>query len=64
MDSVMFTGRISEVELREERPEEYAKLIRECELEALRTDPPPLRIRNFARVVGFSSLAILAFSCS
>jgi len=58
MDPVIFTGRVSEAELREERPEEYAQLIREGGLEALKADPPPLWMRTFARVVGFSALAI------
>ena len=43
---------------RQERPGEYAQLVREGRLEALLADPPPLWMRNFARVVGFSALTI------
>jgi cytochrome b subunit of formate dehydrogenase len=40
MDPVIFTGRITEAELRAERPEEYARLVRTGGLEAIRTTPP------------------------
>jgi cytochrome b subunit of formate dehydrogenase len=58
MDPVIFTGRISEEEMRLERPEEYERLRAEGRLETLRADPPPLWMRNFSRVVGFTALAI------
>jgi cytochrome b subunit of formate dehydrogenase len=52
MDLVIFTGRVSEDELRTERPEEYERLIREGRLAALRTEPPPRWLRNFGRILG------------
>jgi cytochrome b subunit of formate dehydrogenase len=58
MDLVIFTGRVSEGELRAERPLEYARLSREGRLQALRADPPPLWMRNFARIVGTTAVTI------
>jgi len=58
MDPVIFTGRVTEAELQEERPAEYERLRASGGLEALRADPPPRWMVNFSRVVGFSSLAI------
>jgi cytochrome b subunit of formate dehydrogenase len=57
-DLVIFTGRVSQAELREERPAEYERLRDEGELEALRADAPPRWMRNFARLLAFTSLAI------
>jgi cytochrome b subunit of formate dehydrogenase len=37
VDRVIFTGRVTEAELREERPDEYARLVREGLLDQLRT---------------------------
>jgi cytochrome b subunit of formate dehydrogenase len=58
MDPVIFTGRIDEDEMRLERPAEYDRLVAQGRLEALRADPPPLWMRNVARVIGLSGLAI------
>ena len=41
IDRVIFTGRITEEELRDERPEEYARLIETGKLDEWRTDAPP-----------------------
>ena len=41
IDRVIFTGRITEEELKDERPEEYARLVREGRLDEWRTDAPP-----------------------
>jgi cytochrome b subunit of formate dehydrogenase len=57
MDLVIFTGRVSEEELREERPEEYERLVTEEGLEAIKSDPPPLWLRNFGRIIGISVIA-------
>lgn len=54
MDLVIFTGRISEEELKEERPVEHERLVAEGGLEAIATDPPPLWLKNFGRLVGFT----------
>jgi cytochrome b subunit of formate dehydrogenase len=57
MDPVIFTGRLSEEEFRRDHPAEYERLAREGRLAELKTDPPPLWMRNFARVVGLTALA-------
>ncbi|UCF66947.1 MAG: hypothetical protein JSV80_14345 [Acidobacteriota bacterium] len=41
MDPVIFTGRLTEEELREERPAEYERLVRRNALDAVRAAPPP-----------------------
>ncbi|MBI2466815.1 MAG: hypothetical protein HYV62_03200 [Candidatus Rokubacteria bacterium] len=56
MDPVIFTGRIEEDDLRREHPTEYERLLAEGRLEALRADPPPRWLRNFAWVAGLSAL--------
>ncbi len=56
MDLVIFTGRVSEKELKEERPGEYQRLLAEGNLETIRTDKPPLWLKNFGRVVGFCAV--------
>jgi len=70
MDLVIFTGRVTEHELREERGEEYAELRREGTLEAIRTDPPERWLVNLGWLLGTSAvvagfvlmgLTILAF---
>jgi cytochrome b subunit of formate dehydrogenase len=58
MDPVIFTGRVEEEEFKREHPEEYEQLRAEGRLASREADPPPLWLRNFSRVVGFSSLAI------
>ncbi len=58
MDLVIFTGRVSAEELREERPEEWGRLVREGGLDALKTDPPPLWLRNFGRIVGTVAVVV------
>jgi cytochrome b subunit of formate dehydrogenase len=58
MDLVIFTGRLSEEELREERPEEWERLVAENGLTAIRTDPPPLWLRNFGRIVGTAAVLV------
>jgi cytochrome b subunit of formate dehydrogenase len=57
MDPVIFTGRIAEAEMRREHPAEYERLRGEGRLAALRADPPPLWMRNVARVIGLTGLA-------
>lgn len=58
MDDVIFTGRISLEEMKEERPEEYERLLASGELEALKTEPTPEWLWNFARIIGFTALTI------
>jgi cytochrome b subunit of formate dehydrogenase len=58
MDLVIFTGRVSESELREERPEQYESLVKEQRLASLRTDPPPLQVKYFGWIFGGLAVAI------
>jgi cytochrome b subunit of formate dehydrogenase len=64
MDHVIFTGRLSEEELREERPAEYARLSQSGGLAGLKTYPPPRWMKNFSWILGGASIAIgLALFC-
>jgi cytochrome b subunit of formate dehydrogenase len=59
MDPVIFTGRISQAELQDERPDEYARLARNpAALEALRVDPPPDWLVRLARVIATVAVSI------
>ncbi|MBI4518516.1 MAG: hypothetical protein HY699_22185 [Deltaproteobacteria bacterium] len=58
MDLVIFTGRVSEAELHEERPLEYERLVAQDGLTAIATEPPPLWLRNFGRLIGFTVITI------
>ena len=58
MDPVIFTGRIEEAEFQREHPAEYERLRAENRLDALRADPPPRWLRNFARVAGLAALGV------
>jgi len=52
IDTVIFTGSVSEEDLREERPGEYDRLVEQRRLDAL-TVPPPTRGRElYGRIVG------------
>jgi hypothetical protein len=57
IDLVIFTGREKLEELQELRPAEYARLVAEGGLEAVQSDAPPLWLRNFGRVIGFTVIA-------
>jgi cytochrome b subunit of formate dehydrogenase len=52
MDTVIFTGRVSLEELREERPDEYARLAEEGRLEEMATDPPAPWLQRLGWTVG------------
>jgi cytochrome b subunit of formate dehydrogenase len=58
MDTVVFTGRISEHELKEERATEYERLLREGRLEAKVAPPPTLESRVFGWFVGGAALLL------
>jgi len=58
MDPVIFTGRVGEKELEEERPLEYQNLLAEGKLQAIQTDEPPLWLKNFGKIIGFSAVLI------
>ncbi|WJW74999.1 cytochrome b/b6 domain-containing protein [Thiohalobacter sp. IOR34] len=58
LDTVMFTGSWDLEEFKEERPEEYARLVASGELEKHLVDPPS-KLANFVfHVIGFTLLAV------
>jgi cytochrome b subunit of formate dehydrogenase len=58
MDTVIFTGRVPEEELAEERPAHYARLKDSGELEKLRVPPPASRVRRGGIVVGTVAIVL------
>lgn len=58
MDLVIFTGRVSEEELKQERPAEYETLRERGALEALRVEPPTPRVKNLSRAIGALGVGI------
>jgi cytochrome b subunit of formate dehydrogenase len=52
MDLVIFTGRVTDAELEEERPAEFERLRATGALDALRVEPPPGWLRRLGRTVG------------
>jgi hypothetical protein len=58
MDMVIFTGRLSEAELRHERPAEYERLVRSGEIDRLTVPPPTPSTWKIGRVVGTIALTI------
>lgn len=58
MDMVIFTGRESEEEFKHRRPMEYERMMRDGKAATRITDAPPKWLINFARVVGFTAIAI------
>ena len=58
MDTVVFTGRISEHELKEERLVEYERMVREGTLAARETTPPSEEAKWFGWTVGTAALLL------
>jgi cytochrome b subunit of formate dehydrogenase len=58
MDRVIFTGRVSLAELGEERPDEYARLVREGGIDAIRTDPPAEWLSRLGTAAGTTAVVI------
>jgi cytochrome b subunit of formate dehydrogenase len=58
MDTVIFTGRLTENELKEQHPVEYQRLVETGELEKLRTKAPPRWLRTFGVAFGTSAILI------
>jgi cytochrome b subunit of formate dehydrogenase len=58
MDTVIFTGRISEHELRSERRVEYERLVKEGRLAGKEAPPPTAESRWFGWVVGGTALGL------
>ena len=57
MDEVIFTGRLSEEELKEDKPGQYEELKASGELESLRAAAPSLRVKVLGRMLGFIAVA-------
>jgi hypothetical protein len=55
---VIFTGRVSDHELREERPIEFERLRREGALASIETTPPTAGSVLFGRVIGGTALVL------
>jgi hypothetical protein len=58
VDDVMFSGSLPEEEFKEERAEEYERLLASGELDALRVAPPKKEYRIFAVIMGITAMAI------
>jgi cytochrome b subunit of formate dehydrogenase len=58
MDLVIFTGRLPEHELKDERPLEYARLVSEGRLAALEAPPPEQPTVVFGKVLGTIGLVL------
>jgi hypothetical protein len=58
MDPVIFTGRVTEADMQEERPDEYARLRAEGSLDTIRTDPPPAWLVTLGRIIGVGAISI------
>lgn len=58
MDPVIFTGSVTEAELKEERPDEYARLQTGGTLDRLRVDPPAAWLVRLGRVVAVVAVSI------
>ncbi len=61
MDTVIFTGRIAEHELRDERPDEYDRLRRERQLEFHQVAAPAAWVRPLGRAVGTVAVVLGLF---
>jgi cytochrome b subunit of formate dehydrogenase len=57
MDLTIFTGRLSEEELKEKHPEEYQRLLASGELKKRLSEPPPQWLKNFGWVMGGAAVA-------
>jgi len=57
MDLVIFSGVVTEQELKERHPEEYRRLVESGELEKLRVPPPPRWLKNFGWSFGAVAVA-------
>jgi cytochrome b subunit of formate dehydrogenase len=58
LDPVIFTGRVSDEEMKDERPAEYERLLAQGRLENMRRPRPSLGLTILSYVVGFVALAV------
>jgi hypothetical protein len=61
IDTVIFTGRLPQYQLVEERPEQYRRLVAEERLETYRDRYPGVVTDLFSMVMGFAMLGISLF---
>jgi cytochrome b subunit of formate dehydrogenase len=58
MDPVIFTGRVSEHEMLDERGSEYDRLVREGALKAVETDAPSPGLKALAYAIGIPAVTV------
>jgi hypothetical protein len=58
LDTVIFTGKLPLSKFKEERQQEYDRLVKEGKLEALLTDPPSEALQRAASWFGITALVI------
>ncbi len=58
MDPVIFTGRVTAEEMKEERPDEFARMQATGQLERLRVGPPRDWVRRLGRVIGTTAVTV------
>ena len=58
MDKVIFTGRVTEEELKNERPAEYERLLASGELEKIRAGEPKHWVYNLTKIGGFTAVFV------
>jgi cytochrome b subunit of formate dehydrogenase len=58
MDMVIFTGTVTETELRHERPGEYERTLRDGTFEQVITRPPSRRAWTIGRIVGTTAITL------
>jgi hypothetical protein len=56
MDLTIFTGRLSEEELKNMHPVEYERLVNSGGLQALAAEAPPRWLNNFGRSIGTAAI--------
>jgi cytochrome b subunit of formate dehydrogenase len=56
MDLTIFTGRVSEEELKHLHPEEYQRLVKSGGLNAIAAEAPPQWLNNFGRLIGVTAI--------
>ncbi len=58
MDTVIFTGRVSLAELREDRPAEFERLMKDGALDSVLSTPPSHRLALAGRLVGTTAVVL------
>jgi len=58
MDLAIFTGRVSEEEMKHSHPAEYERLVNNGGLKALQVEAPPRWMKNFAWSIGASAVVV------